>query len=517
MAYPVGVDLGQTHAAAAVCRAGHAEIVPLGARAAFVPSVVFVPAVGQWLVGEDADRLAPTDPGRVARQFTRRIGDGAPLLIGGVPVAAEVLAAHFVSRVLDSVAERVGGATNPSRPTTPAKVAITHPAGWGAHRLAALREAMAGNGLGGALLLSEPQAAVLAHASREPLEPGRCVAVYDLGGAGFGAAVVRRDAVDRFTVIGRPEEMQLGGLDFDEVVFEHVTSTLGPAWEALDPADPAVLTAVAGLRRNCTAAKEALSADTDVLIPVALPGIQTEVRLGRAEFEELIRPGIEETVAALHRAIGSAGLAADELATVLLVGGSARIPLITQTVSAQLRRPVSVGSDPKGIVAIGAALAAHGVDAEPTRAIPMPAPALLGNDLSAPPGARPPIPLAQPPSPRRRTLVTAMAAGVLAIAAVGGLAVLTDRTTPVDADADPVTNKATSTVQHPTSTSADPTGYEQTTPTPTTTVPPRRATNPPRTGGRTTTTPPPKTTTSSTSSTTSSPTTTTTTTKAGAR
>ena len=79
---------------------------------------------------------------------------------------------------------------------------------------------------------------------------------------------------------------QLGGVDFDEVVFAHVRAALGAEWAALDPSDPEVLAAVAGLRRECTAAKEALSHDTEVLIPVLLPGLCTQVRLGRAEFEE---------------------------------------------------------------------------------------------------------------------------------------------------------------------------------------------------------------------------------------
>src|SRR5262249_5213454 len=168
-----------------------------------------------------------------------------------------------------------------------------------------------------------------------------------------------------FMLVGQPEELDLSGLDLDEVVFDHVRSAVGPAWDALDPTDPDVLAAVARLRRGCIAAKEALSADTDVLIPVLLPGIDTRVRLGRAEFEEMVRPAVAETVEALHHALASAGTSPEELAAVLLVGGSARIPLITQEVSAQLGRPVAVSPDPKGIIAMGAALAARGPEPEP--------------------------------------------------------------------------------------------------------------------------------------------------------
>src|SRR5262249_8994186 len=168
-----------------------------------------------------------------------------------------------------------------------------------------------------------------------------------------------------FMLVGQPEELDLSGLDLDEVVFDHVRSAVGPAWDALDPTDPDALAAVARLRRGCIAAKEALSADTDVLIPVLLPGGDTQVRLGRAGFGELIRPAVAEAGGALPRPLAAAGTSPDELAAVLLVGGSARIPLITQEVSAQLGRPVSAIVDPKGIIAIGAALAARGPAPEP--------------------------------------------------------------------------------------------------------------------------------------------------------
>ena len=81
------------------------------------------------------------------------------------------------------------------------------------------------------------------------------------------------------------------------------------------------------------------------------------MRLHRSEFEQLIRPQIEETVDALRRAVGSAGLAPEQLTAVLLVGGSSRIPLVAQLVSEQLGRPVAVDADPKNAIAKGAALA----------------------------------------------------------------------------------------------------------------------------------------------------------------
>ena len=96
-------------------------------------------------------------------------------------------------------------------------------------------------------------------------------------------------------------------MDFDDAVFAHVREAVGAAWDDLDPDDPAVQTAVAGLRRECTTAKETLSADTEVMIPVLLPALHTMVRLGRAEFEDMIRPSVAETVEALRRAVDVGG------------------------------------------------------------------------------------------------------------------------------------------------------------------------------------------------------------------
>ena len=428
MSYQVGVDLGSTLSSAAVCRSGSAaaEIVSV------LPTVAFLNPDGSIVVGDEADRRALADPQRVMRQFTRRIGDGVPILAGGVSMLAEVLAARFITGMLDSVASRLGG------PAT--RVTITHPAGWGTHRVAALRDALAGQGLFGARLLPSPVAAVLAQQLHE-----RTVAVYDLGGTSFEATVVRRDTMNQFAVVGSAEDLELGGLDLDEAVFAHVTTALGSAWDELDPVDPAVRAAVSGLRRGCTAAKEALSADTEVLIPVALPGIDTRIRLARAEFEEAVRPAIEETVAALRRAIDSAGAEPD---AVLLVGGSARIPLITQTVSERLGRPVSVALDPKGIVATGAAFDARGPIAAPTRMFPaQPAPVPAGPPAQQPPGVIPPMPIGPPRADDSgrwlglpRIVVTAVAATVLTAGVAAGLTVLAHRTAPASSDADTVIN-----------------------------------------------------------------------------
>jgi actin-like ATPase involved in cell morphogenesis len=409
--YQLGIDLGTTYTSAAVCRTdgrrwSEPEVVTLGSRSATVPSVLFIAEDGSVVVGDAAERRALTAPDRVVREFKRRIGDPTPLLVAGREWTPEELSARLVRWVVDRVAEREGGPAE--------RTAVTHPASWGSHKRELFGAALAAQGLQ-VSFLAEPQAAALHYAAAERVEPGSTVAVYDLGGGTFDAAVVRKAEPGReaaaFGLLGRPEGLErLGGVDFDEVVFEHVREALPEVFGTLDAEDPAVLAAVSRVRRDCTEAKEALSADTEVSIPVLLPAAQGTVRLHRTEFESLVRPLVEETVTALRAAVASAGLTPDQLTAVLLVGGSSRIPLVAQTLSDQLGRPVAVDADPKNAIAMGAALA---VSPRPTASWPgvAVAPVPVGAGVAAGGGATALRPAGLPPARPARILPAAATRG----------------------------------------------------------------------------------------------------------
>jgi molecular chaperone DnaK (HSP70) len=315
-----------------------------------VPSVVLLREDGEFLVGEAAERRAVTEPQRVAREFKRRMGDPAPIVLAGTPFSADALTARLLRWTADRVAAVEGGQA--------ARVAVSHPANWGDYKKDLLRQAIRLADLDDAVTLSEPEAAAIHYASLERVAPGSLVAVYDLGGGTFDASVLRKTH-GGWDILGEPEGIErLGGIDFDEAMFQHVVASLGDAVEQLDPDDPAAMAAVARLRRECVAAKEALASDTDASIPVVLPSLQTEVRVTRGEFEESIRPSLTQSVGALRRALRSAGIEAHEVSAVLLVGGSSRIPLVAQLVGAELGRPIAVDAHPKHGVALGAAMTA---------------------------------------------------------------------------------------------------------------------------------------------------------------
>ncbi|MDH3679607.1 MAG: Hsp70 family protein, partial [Acidimicrobiia bacterium] len=355
MSYQVGVDLGTTYSAAAVFRDGAATIFTLGTRSAAIPSVVLLRQDGTILTGDAAERRAMTEPERVVREFKRRVGDTTPIIVGGAPYSPEALTARLLESVVTDVQAREGG--------PPSRIVVTHPANWGNYKRDLLQQSVRLAGLAPESVgfLTEPEAAALSYAAQERIDSGEIVAVYDLGGGTFDAAVLRRTP-DGFEVLGKPEGIErLGGIDFDAAVFAHVTSGLGNALAELDHEDPAALAAVARLRQDCVEAKEALSSDTDASVPVLLPNLQTEVRITRQEFESLIRPSLLDSIEAMKRAVRSASLEVSHVTRVLLVGGSSRIPLISLLVGSELGRPVAVDAHPKHAIAIGAAFAASGI------------------------------------------------------------------------------------------------------------------------------------------------------------
>jgi molecular chaperone DnaK len=351
--YSLGVDLGTTYTAAAIYRNGQVEIATLGNRAAAIPSVVLLREDETVLTGDAASRRGVTEPDRVAREFKRRVGDTTPIFLGGAPYSAEALMGKLLRAAVDEVSQREGG--------PPDRIAVTHPANWGPFKKDLLAQSITVADLSNVETLTEPEAAAIHYAHNARVDPGDVVAVYDLGGGTFDAAVLRKTPTG-FEILGQPEGIErLGGIDFDAAVFAHVARSLGGALENLDEDDPNAMAAVARLRQECVDAKEALSGDTDASIPVMLPDLQTEVRLTRTEFEGMVRPALADTITALHRALRSAKVEPDQVKAVLLVGGSSRIPLVAQLVGAELGRPVAVDAHPKHSIALGAALAAAGV------------------------------------------------------------------------------------------------------------------------------------------------------------
>ena len=350
MDYSLGIDLGTTYSAAATAHDDRVEIFQLGERAATIPSIVVLRADGEVLTGDAAERRSLGEPTRTAREFKRRLGDPTPIILGGTPYGAEALLAHLLRAIVGRVSQESGG--------PPAAIVVTHPASYGAYKIDLLEQAIRQAEVEHVSLLTEPEAAAIYYAQRAR-RADAAIAVYDFGGGTFDATILRKTEAG-FEQLGRPEGMErLGGIDFDEALFRRVMTMVQANGAVVDPNDPATLAAIARLREECRRAKEALSSDTDATIAVVLPGLQTEMRLTREEFEEMIRPRITETIGALGRAVKSAGLEFGGIDRILLVGGSSRIPLVAEMVREATGRPVAVDAHPKHSMALGAAYVAE--------------------------------------------------------------------------------------------------------------------------------------------------------------
>jgi molecular chaperone DnaK len=362
MGYWLGIDVGTSFIAAAICRQrpdGHAdlEVVPLGIRSDLVRSVIYLASGGELIVGEAAERRAGADPGRVVRGFVGSVDHDTPIVVDGIRYSASQLTAAVVRWVVDRVAQREGG---PAR-----GISVTHPVSWDDSTIQAMEDDLSAVGLPDVNFCAGPQVAAMSYAIRERIGVGATIAIYDLGGGVFNAAVVRTAgtstpdtaaALPSTALLGVPQTICLGGTDFDDAVFGHVLAAV-PALSEWEPGAAARLRRGFALcRRECIEAKETLSVDTEVTIPVLLPQLQSEVKLTRVEFEDLIRPQITETVEALQRTLASAGVTPADLDLVLLIGGSSRIPLVAELLTAELGRPVVVDPEPHAAVALGAAL-----------------------------------------------------------------------------------------------------------------------------------------------------------------
>jgi len=377
--YVLGIDIGTCSTGAAIVRIGggadattlDAATLNLGAETARAASALFLAGDGRVLAGDAAAAAGRGCPERLARGFKSRMGDSVPLAVGDTLVPPEELFAAMARWVVTTVEAREGAPA--------AAVALTHPRGWGGYRVAVARRALAETGLAHAFLLSEPVAAALHHSALHPstlrraagssLGPGSIVAVCDLGGS-VEATVLRRNRdsgadggqaqfeTAAFEVSGSPAGVDLGAA-LDDVVFARVLEAAGgPDAKALDTGDPAVASALWQVRRECTAAKEALSADTRASITVALPGVRKQVELARADFEAGAEKLLREAADVLDRALRSADVAVGDLAAVILAGGSAPIPLAERIFAEKAGGSVIVDADPVSVTARGAAVAA---------------------------------------------------------------------------------------------------------------------------------------------------------------
>jgi hypothetical protein len=347
----LSVDLGTSNTVAVLSAHGRPPRVVDVDGASMMPSAVFASEDGQLVVGRDAERRARLDPSRFEPNPKRRIDEGT-LLLGDTVVPVTDALAGVLRRVVEETSRQLGG-------NRPDEVRLTHPAQWGPVRRNVLLSAARQAGMGSNLVLVPEPVAAAAHFASFPgqaLPPGRALAVYDLGAGTFDVAIVGATQ-SGFVVLAEAGLPDLGGLDVDQALLEHVgrqVSQRDPSrWQnLLRPMSTGDRRAQRALREDVRAAKETLSRHPQTDLP--LPEPFEDVLVTRVELEALIRPGMLRSVELLAGTIRSTGMTPGSLVGIYLVGGSSRIPLIATLIAEQLRVIPTSLDQPETAVALGA-------------------------------------------------------------------------------------------------------------------------------------------------------------------
>ncbi len=345
----LGIDLGTTNSLVGVVDSGFPILLADEHGSRLTPSAVNYAADGGIIVGSAALRKRALEPRRtvtsVKRLIGRRAGEGdwQPAYslreLGTTPiqVSAEIL------KRLKAIAER-------ALEQSVDRAVITVPAYFNDAQRNATKQAGELAGLTVERIVSEPTAAALAY-GLDKLAERQKIAVYDLGGGTFDISVLEmRDGV--FQVLSTAGDTQLGGDDIDRAIVRWLAHRGGE--EMPSAALEAAATPAA------EGAKKRLSTEESVLIDLPFYDGKNSLsaELTRGEFEKLIRPLIERTRAHCLRALSDAGVKAEDLDAVILVGGSTRIPLVRRYVAEVFGREPDVSQNPDEAVALGAVIQA---------------------------------------------------------------------------------------------------------------------------------------------------------------
>ena len=346
----IGIDLGTTNSCVAVMEGGEPVVIANAEGARTTPSVVGFTKNGERLVGQVAKRQAITNPENTISSIKRKMGTAEKVHAGGKDYTPEEISAMILSKLKADAEAYLG------EPVTEA--VITVPAYFNDSQRQATKDAGKIAGLDVKRIINEPTAAALAYG----LDNGRTqkVMVYDLGGGTFDVSLIQiGDGVVQ--VLATCGDNHLGGDDFDDRVADWLLKQFSGQY-GIDLSGDMV--AMQRIREEAEKAKKELSSarSTDINLPFITTGPQgplhLQATLTRAEFDAMTADLVERTALPVKNALGDAGLAANDLDQVLLVGGSTRIPAVQAKVMRMIDLEPSKSLNPDECVALGAAVQA---------------------------------------------------------------------------------------------------------------------------------------------------------------
>jgi molecular chaperone DnaK len=351
MAKAVGIDLGTTNSVVAALEGGDPTVVPNAEGSRTTPSVVGFAKSGDVLVGEVAKRQAITNPDRTIRSVKRHMGSDWSIGVDGKTYTAQEISARVLQKLKRDAESYLG------EPVTQA--VITVPAYFDDAQRTATKEAGQIAGLEVLRIINEPTAAALAYGLDKEGED-ETVLVFDLGGGTFDVSVLTiGDGV--FEVRSTHGDTQLGGDDWDQHVVDWLVTGFRNAHGVDLSADKM---AVQRLAEAAEKAKIELSqvAETQINLPFITATdagpLHLDVKLTRAQFQELTADLVQRCREPFEQAILDAGLDHGDIDHVILVGGSTRMPAIVDLVREMTGREPHKGVNPDEVVAIGASVQA---------------------------------------------------------------------------------------------------------------------------------------------------------------
>lgn len=357
----MGIDLGTTNSLVAIIKDGAPVCVhDREGRSSLVPSIVHFAADQSVIVGKDAREKLISDPARTIFSVKRLMGKsyldiaehtrffGYKIIDDDTESLVKIRVddrfytpIELSALILRELKQRVEHELN----TTVSKAVITVPAYFNDNQRQATRDAGKLAGLDVLRIVNEPTAAALAY---NPSEAGT-IAVYDLGGGTFDISILQiQDGI--YEVLSTNGDTFLGGDDFDQAIILKWLSELGLPASYLEENKEFSQQ----IRLEAEKAKKTLSAADSYRC--TLNGKVLEI--SRKQFDELIRPLVERTLVCCSNALKDAGISLSDIHTVVMAGGSTRVPFVKEAVSSFFGQPVFDNIDPDEVVALGAAIQA---------------------------------------------------------------------------------------------------------------------------------------------------------------
>ena len=344
----IGIDLGTTNSCVAVMEGGEAVVIPNSEGARTTPSVVAFNKQGERIVGQTAKNQAVTNAGRTIISIKRHMGSDYRVNIEGKQYSPQEVSAMILQKLKADAEAYIGS------PVTDA--VITVPAYFTDAQRQATKDAGKIAGLNVQRIINEPTAAALAYGVDKESE--QKVMVYDLGGGTFDVSILEiGDGV--VEVLATAGNNHLGGDDFDQRIIDWMASEFQKS-NGIDLRNDKM--AMQRLKEAAEKAKIELSGVPTATI--SQPYITAdasgpkhlELTLTRAKFNELTHDLVQATMGPVNQALSDAGLSANDLAKILLVGGSTRIPAVQEAVKKITGKDAFKGINPDECVAVGAAI-----------------------------------------------------------------------------------------------------------------------------------------------------------------